>query len=68
MEANTDGHFVDPSGHPMPPCIVTERGESLDIWAERARPDRPSAFLVRTHICLFGQLFILLPLVQLNLK
>ena len=38
VEPNAEGMIMDPCGHPLPPCIVTERGESLDIWAERARP------------------------------
>lgn len=32
---NNDGAFVDGRGHPMPPCIVMEKGESLDRWAQR---------------------------------
>ena len=34
--ANEDGLFVDGRGCPMPPCIVVERGESLDLWAQRS--------------------------------
>lgn len=48
VEANTDKTIVDPQGYPLPPCIVLERGESLDIWAARARPDRAQAFSVWT--------------------
>jgi hypothetical protein len=44
---NKDGSVVDPKGHPLPPCIVMERGESLDIWSERAKPDRMQSFSVR---------------------
>ena len=33
-------------GNPLPPCIVMERGESLDLWAERAQPDQSMAFTV----------------------
>jgi hypothetical protein len=43
---NTDDSVVDPSGHPLPPCIVMERGESLDLWSERAKPDRMQSFSV----------------------
>jgi hypothetical protein len=32
---NSDGHFKDAFGHAMPPCIVMERGESLDKWVQR---------------------------------
>jgi hypothetical protein len=42
MKKLLDGH-----GHPLPPFIVMERGESLDVWAARAQPDRPLAFAVR---------------------
>jgi hypothetical protein len=33
------GELVDPSGKALPPCIVMERGESLQDWANRAEPD-----------------------------
>ena len=29
----------DPRGHPLPPCIVMEKGESLQDWSDRAEPD-----------------------------
>jgi hypothetical protein len=45
---NDDEGFVDASGYPLPPCIVMERGESLDVWAARAKPDRSQAFSVRS--------------------
>jgi hypothetical protein len=47
-----DESFTDPMGNVMPPCVVMERGESLDIWSERARPDRVQAFAVRCRACL----------------
>ena len=47
VEGNTDKSIKDPQGHPLPPCIVMERGESLDIWSERAQADRSQAFMVR---------------------
>eukprot|EP00892_Ulva_mutabilis_P004011 jgi/Ulvmu1/1982/UM012_0144.1 len=28
---------VDGHGHPMPPCVVMEKGESLDVWMQRNR-------------------------------
>ena len=31
--------FLDGAGRPMPPCIVMERGESLDMWARRNNRD-----------------------------
>ena len=52
IEANADGAHVDANGHPLPPCIVMERGESLDIWAARAQPDRSQAFTVRRSVFL----------------
>lgn len=44
---NENGEVVDPDGHPLPPCIVMERGESLDLWSRRNAPDRAQAFTVR---------------------
>jgi hypothetical protein len=32
---NEDGSFVDAWDSPMPPCIVMEKGESLDQWVKR---------------------------------
>jgi hypothetical protein len=32
---NSDGAFVDGHGAPMSPCIVMEKGESLDLWSAR---------------------------------
>jgi hypothetical protein len=50
VEPNSDGSVRSASGWPFPPCIIIERGESLDKWAERLKPDfvtilqaRPSA-------------------------
>jgi hypothetical protein len=34
---NDDGKFIDACGNPMPPCIVMEKGESLDRWVQRNR-------------------------------
>lgn len=34
---NEDGLFVDGAGNSMPPCIVMEKGESLDLWMKRNR-------------------------------
>jgi hypothetical protein len=36
---NEDGAIVDARGHPLPPCIVMERGEALDEWAIRCEPE-----------------------------
>jgi hypothetical protein len=41
------GELVDPCGNAMPPCIVMERGESLQEWASRAEPDPFTALSVR---------------------
>jgi hypothetical protein len=32
---NLDGRFTDSVGDPLPPCIVMEKGESLNIWSRR---------------------------------
>jgi hypothetical protein len=43
---NTDSTAIDPAGYPLPPCIVMEKGESLDVWSARAKPDVFSAVQV----------------------
>lgn len=32
---NLDGRFTDSVGDPLPPCIVMEKGESLNFWSRR---------------------------------
>ncbi|NJR41862.1 MAG: hypothetical protein HC767_03580 [Akkermansiaceae bacterium] len=34
-----DGEISDSDGHPLPPCIIMERGESLNEWCQRRKPD-----------------------------
>jgi hypothetical protein len=46
IEANSNGEIRSSSGWPFPPCIVIERGESLDKWAERLKPDFPTTLQV----------------------
>ena len=50
VESNHGGALKDPLGHPLPPFMVMERGESLDIWSTRSKPDRTLAFGVRLHV------------------
>lgn len=45
--SDTPGRFVDRHGSPLPPCIVMERGESLNEWSRRAKPDVFQAVAVR---------------------
>lgn len=33
------GRLLDRNGQPLPPCMVMERGESLNEWSRRAKPD-----------------------------
>lgn len=49
IEANATGAVRSTSGWPFPPCIVIERGESLDKWAERLKPDFPTILQARTR-------------------
>ena len=42
------GDLVDPRGNALPPCIVMERGESLQEWSDRAEPDLFTSLSVRT--------------------
>lgn len=52
IEANADGAVCSASGWPFPPCIAIERGESLDKWAERLKPDFPTILQVRVgNVC-----------------
>lgn len=32
---NHDGRYTDAVGEPLPPCIVMEKGEALNIWSRR---------------------------------
>jgi hypothetical protein len=42
------GGIRDPWGRALPACMVMERGEALDIWMDRAQPDKYMAFSVRS--------------------
>ena len=44
----TQGELQDAKGNALPPCIVIERGESLQEWAERTEPDLCKVLTVRT--------------------
>ena len=46
---SAEAGLVDPRGRSLPPCIVMERGESLQEWCDRAEPDRFTTFAVRTR-------------------
>jgi UDP-N-acetyl-D-mannosaminuronic acid transferase (WecB/TagA/CpsF family) len=48
--SNDDGSFLDGNGRPMPPCIVMEKGESLDVWVQRNKRvmDQFTAMQVRS--------------------
>eukprot|EP00892_Ulva_mutabilis_P000987 jgi/Ulvmu1/1088/UM106_0004.1 len=48
-DAGTPG-LRDPEGEPLPPCIVMERGESLQDWSERAVPDLFTSLAVLSNI------------------
>lgn len=50
VEGYTDAHGV-----PLPPCIVMEKGESLDHWAARGGDgvDSVTGLQVRSHISVF---------------
>lgn len=43
--------IVDAFGRPLPPCIVMERGESLDIWRTRTAQDGIDVFTA-LQVCL----------------
>ena len=45
---NVDAGLTDPNDHPLPPCIVMEKGESLHDWSDRAVPDLFTCLAVRS--------------------
>ena len=54
---NQDGKFCDPTGGPMPPCLVMEKGESLTERTMRRKNDIfttiqacPTAYMLSTVI------------------
>ena len=46
---SAEAGLVDPRKEPLPPCIVMERGESLQEWCGRAELDRFTCLAVRTR-------------------
>lgn len=48
---NSNCTHVDGNGHPMPSCIIMEKGESLDLWMKRSRQhmDTFTCMQVRTQ-------------------
>jgi hypothetical protein len=44
--SNDDGTVTDAHGIPLPPMIIMERGEALDEWSRRAKPDNFAAVAV----------------------
>lgn len=56
LSDNKDGELVDAAGHALPPCIAMEKGESLDEWSRRAKPDLFMAVTVRAVLVLHAAL------------
>jgi hypothetical protein len=54
------GDLVDPKGRVLPPCIVMERGESLQEWANRAEPDLFASLAVCSFLPLHGPICALI--------
>jgi hypothetical protein len=52
LRDDVQGELVDPCSRALPPCIVMERGESLQEWANRAEPDLFMSLAVCSHSCL----------------
>jgi hypothetical protein len=53
LRDDVQGELVDPCNQALPPCIVMERGESLQEWANRAEPDLFMSLAVCAHLCFF---------------
>ena len=51
---NVDGVLRDRRGYKLPACIVMERGESLDEWSKRKKPDVWGAMPVSPSLVLSG--------------
>lgn len=49
---NQDNSVRDPTGVPMPPMVVLERGEPFDEWAKRTRPNIAAVAVVCTATCI----------------
>eukprot|EP00892_Ulva_mutabilis_P004417 jgi/Ulvmu1/2347/UM013_0195.1 len=47
---NLDGAVQDAQGNPLPPFVIMERGESLDEWSRRRKPDMWAAMPVLANI------------------
>jgi hypothetical protein len=54
---DSEAGLQDRQGHQLPPCIVMERGESLDEWSRRRKPDMWAAMPVRPrmHGCVLAR-------------
>ena len=46
---NVDGRITDAAGEALPPCIIMEKGEALNIWSRRNKGgiDHMTALQVR---------------------
>ena len=44
------GNLIDAAGRQLPPCIVMEKGESLQDWSNRAEPDFFTVLAVRSRL------------------
>lgn len=63
---NSDSILMDAKGNKLPPCIVMERGESLDEWSRRRKPDMWAAMPVRITLLMCPPLIALVLLVGVN--
>lgn len=46
--SNEAGGFQDPWGNTMPPCIIMEKGEPLNVWSHRQMTYKTLAYVVRS--------------------
>jgi hypothetical protein len=44
------GKYIGESGIPYPPCIIVERGEALDEFVRRHKPDFPTVLQILGHV------------------
>jgi hypothetical protein len=50
VESNDDGRWRMPTGYRFPPFVIIERGQSMDEWAHKNKPDFITIMQVRAQL------------------
>lgn len=59
LHHNANGALQGAAGAPLPPCIVMDRGEPLDVFCHLRNPSRSMTFVVRTASHCRASVFLL---------